>query len=104
MQNSSTKMPDIIAISNAGFPGNNNFQTMKTVMQAANPILEIYRNCGMLLQSHDKNIQIKVKEYLHFVNRAGAAIGKNENITKEILEGLQMELLPVDKYLEYISK
>lgn len=103
MQNSLNKTPDIVAISNAGFPGDNNFQTIKTVMAAANPVLEIYRNCGILLQSQNKEIIEKVEEYLVFVKKAGAAIASNIDIPNEVLDGLQMELLPTDKYIEYIS-
>ncbi len=103
MQNSLNKTPDIVAISNAGFPGDNNFQTIKIVMAAASPVLEIYRNCGMLLQSLNKEIMDKVEEYLVFVKNAGAAIAGKEDIPNEVLKGLQMELLPTDKYIKYIS-
>jgi multimeric flavodoxin WrbA len=103
MENSSNKNPDVVVISNAGFPGENNFITIKAVMAAANPILEIYRNCGMLMRSTDNEIKNTVEEYLQFVKQAGVAIGSNKKVSAEVFEGLQMELLSTEKYIEYIS-
>ncbi len=103
MQNKTNKNPDIVIISNAGFPGDNNFKTIKKVVAAANPILEIYRNCGMLLQSKKNDVMEMVDNYLNYVNKAGAAIGKKDNVSEDVLDGLRMELMPAERYLEYIS-
>ncbi|MDR3332796.1 MAG: flavodoxin family protein [Synergistaceae bacterium] len=104
MENNLSKMPDIIIISNAGFPGNNNFETMRQVMKTANPILEIYRNCGMLLRMNDEAIKQKVQEYLSFVKKAGCQIASQSTVSADVMRGLNMELLPLDKYIEIISK
>jgi multimeric flavodoxin WrbA len=104
MQNKSAKIPGTVIISNAGFPGDNNFQTMKAVMKTANPILEIYRNCGMLLRIKDKRIQQKVQEYLLFVKKAGFQIASNGSVSDEVICGLNLELLPIQQYIEIISK
>ncbi|MBN1547471.1 MAG: flavodoxin family protein [Syntrophaceae bacterium] len=103
MRNTMKKNPDVVIISNAGFPGENNFRTIRTVMSAANPILEIYRNCGMLLRSPGEGIIEKVEEYLAFIRRAGAALAIGAPLSDEVREGLEMELLPVNDYLAYIS-
>jgi len=97
-------MPDTMIISNAGFPGDNNFQTMKVVMKTANPILEIYHNCGMLLRMKDERIQQKVQEYLLFVKKAGFQIASSGSVSDEVISGLNMELLPIQQYIELISK
>lgn len=103
MENSTGKLPEVVIISNAGFPGENNFETMKTVMQTANPILEIYRNCGMLLRMQREGIQEKVREYLAFVEESGFRIARGEAISEEVQAGLAKELLSVEEYVKAIS-
>ena len=98
------KMPEVIIISNAGFPGNNNFDTLKKVMEPAQPILEIYRNCGMLLRAGDERIQQIVSEYLSYVTQAGYQIASDGKITGDVANGLNMELMTVPEYVKYISK
>lgn len=98
------KMPDVVIIANAGFPGANNFETMKTVMKSGNPILEIYRNCGMILRSQDDVIQDKVRAYLEYVKEAGSQIASEETITDEVYKGINMQLLSDQEYIEYISQ
>lgn len=89
---------------NAGFPGDNNFQAMKAVMKTANPILEIFRNCGMLLRMNDERIQQKVRQYLMSVKKAGFQIASDGTVSEEVISGLNMELLPVQQYIDIISK
>ncbi|GHV31564.1 flavodoxin family protein [Synergistales bacterium] len=98
-----SKMPDVVIISNAGFPGENNFHIMKEVMKAANPILEIYRNCGMALRMNNEHIQRKVKSYLVFVEQAGAQIASGLSVTDAVLSGLNAELFPTDEYVRIIG-
>ena len=103
MQNSRKRSPDVMVIANAGFPGDNNFHTLKTVMSSANPVLEIYRNCGMLLQASRQDIAGKVEEYLGYVRKVGALMAGGEEIPEELHRGLQMEILSTEKYIEYIG-
>jgi hypothetical protein len=103
MQNSLGRMPDVVIISNAGFPGGGNFTTMREVMKAAAPILEIYRNCGMLLQSKSDIVREKVNEYLAFVKQAGFEISGEGKVSLKVIDGLNMELMPDDEYIKFIS-
>ncbi len=103
MQNSRRKNPDVMVIANAGFPGENNFHTIKTVMSAAQPVFEIYRNCGMLLQSRRQDIAEKVGEYLENVRKAGFLMAEGNEIPVELHRDLQMALLSTEKYIEYIG-
>lgn len=102
MENS-LKLPDIVVISNSGFPGDNNFQTMHEVMKSSNPILEIYRNNGMLLRMNRADIQEKVKQYLSFVEQAGFQIASKIELSEEVASGLNPELLSTEEYIKVIS-
>ncbi len=104
MQTSITKMPEVVIISNAGFPGDNNFHTMKEVMKTTNPILEIYRNCGMLLRMKHEQTRPRIDEYLSFVGQAGFQIASGEPVSDATKNGLAMELLPVEEYIKIIGK
>ncbi len=104
MANDQIKLPEVVIISNAGFPGDNNFQTMKTVMKTMNPILEVYRNCGMLLRSKEPNVMKIVNKYLEVVSTAGYELASNLLVSEETKANLNMELMPIEKYLQYISK
>jgi len=73
-------------------------------MKTGNPILELYRNCGMLLRSKDKEIIKTVNKYLNFVSAAGYELIKNSYVSNETKEQLNMELMSVDKYIQYIGK
>lgn len=102
MENS-LKLPDIVVISNSGFPGDNNFQTMHEVMKSSNPIIEVYRNNGMLLRMNRVDIQEKVKQYLLFVEQAGFQIASRIELSEEVASGLNSELLSTEEYIKVIS-
>lgn len=103
MKNSLLKFPDVVVISNSGFPGENNFHNMHEVMKSSNPILEIYRNNGMLLRMNRADLQAKVQEYLSFVKQAGFQVVSKIKLSDEVLSGLNLELLTVEEYVKVIS-
>lgn len=104
MKHQSMTMPKVVVLANAGFPGDHNFETLRQVVKSGNPILEIYRNCGMLLQTKEPVFKEKVNQYLEFVRQAGYQIARGERVSDDVVDGLKMELLPVEAYIEYISK
>lgn len=104
MATKQVKMPEVVVISNAGFPGDKNFETMKEVMKTGNPILEIYRNCGMLLRSKDEKVHEVVQNYLTYVKEAGKAIAESQPVSQEVLEGLNMRLMTDLEYVQYLSR
>ena len=103
MTNGQIKLPEVVIISNAGFPGDNNFETMKTVMKTMNPILEVYRNCGMLLRSKEPDVIKVVNKYLEVVSTVGYELASNLQVSEETRANLDMELMPIEKYIQYIS-
>lgn len=97
------KHQKFVVISNCGFPGSNNFDTLKAVMASCNPVLEIYRNCGKLLKSTDAAIQETVHEYLKVVEQAGYEMATAGGVSAAVREHLNMELMPVQEYAAYLG-
>lgn len=103
MENKLQKLPEAVVIANAGFPGNNNFQLLHDVMKSSNPILEIYRNNGMLLRMNRTDVQKKVQKYLSYVEMAGNMVAAKRVVTDEVLNGLNEDLMSADEYIRIIS-
>lgn len=103
LADSKPKTQQFVVISNCGFPGNNNFETMKVVFASCNPILEIYRNCGKLLKSKDEKIKAIVTEYLQVVEQAGYEMATQNYVSKETKAKLEMQLMSTPDYVKYIG-
>lgn len=103
LADSTPKTQKFVVISNCGFPGTNNFETLRSVMASCNPVLEIYRNCGKLLKSADKDIQCIVKNYLSVVEQAGYEMATGGDVSAATREKLEMELMPVQEYIHYLG-
>lgn len=97
------KTQQFVVISNCGFPGNNNFETMKVIFSSCNPTLEIYRNCGKLLKSNDASIKQVVSEYLNAVELAGFEMATKRTVTNETRLKMEMSLMDVNDYIKYLG-
>lgn len=97
------KTQQFMVISNCGFPGDNNFETMKAVFACCNPVLEIYRNCGKLLKSKDEKIKSIVDEYLQVVEQAGYELIAQSSVSEETKLKLNMPLMSIPEYVKYIG-
>lgn len=103
LADSKPKTQQFVVISNCGFPGNNNFETMKVVVASCNPVLEIYRNCGKLLKSKDEKIKAIVNEYLRVVEQAGYEMATLNCVSDETKSKLEMQLMSIPDYVKYIG-
>ena len=97
------KTQKFVVISNSGFPGNNNFETMKAVFSSCNPTLEIYRNCGKLLKSKDNNIKQIVGQYLDSVELAGFEMATQGVVSDETKQKLDMPMMEIQQYVKYLG-
>jgi len=103
LADSKPKTQQFVVISNCGFPGNNNFETMKVVVASCKPALEIYRNCGKLLKSKDEKIKEIVNEYLQVVEQAGYEMATQNCVSEETKSKLEMQLMSIPDYVKYIG-
>lgn len=97
------KTQKFVVIANCGFPGENNFATLRAVMSSCQPVLEIYRSCGKLLKSQDAKIQAKVRQYLQVVDAAGFELAKDGKVSPATRQALDMELMSAPEYVSYIG-
>jgi Multimeric flavodoxin WrbA len=103
LADSEVKTRQFVVISNCGFPGDNNFETIRAVFASCNPVLEIYRNCGKLLKSKDQAHRTIVEAYLQVVRTAGYEMAVNRGISGQTKKELAMQLMSVPDYCKYIG-
>ncbi len=103
MENTLSRFPDVVIIANSGFPGNKNFHTMREVVKKTNPILEIYRNNGMLLRMEREDIKTKVQAYLSYVKEAGFQLASDGKLSDNVITGVNSELMTTEEYIKAIG-
>ncbi len=103
LADSEVKTQQFMVISNCGFPGDHNFDTIRLVFASCNPVLEIYRNCGKLLKSKVEEHQNIVALYLQAVRAAGYEMAANRSVSGATKEKLDMQLMSVQEYCKYIG-
>ena len=103
LEDSVRKTQKFVVISNCGFPGDNNFAVMKQAFACCSPTLELYRNCGRLLKSKRKDVQLVVAQYLDAVGQAGFALASTGAVSDEIRQSLEMPLMSVSDYVSYLG-
>lgn len=97
------KTQQFVVISNCGFPGDNNFETMKVLFASCNPVLEIYRNCGRLLKTKEEELKAIVNEYLQIVEQSGYEMAVQNYVSEETKSKLEMQLMSIPDYVKYIG-
>lgn len=103
MADSRPRPQQYVAISNCGFPGENNFSIIKAAFSCCNPCLEIYRNCGKLLKSANPAVQPAVAEYLRWVEKAGYELAADGQVTAATQQKMAEPLMSVADYVKFLG-
>ncbi len=103
MEDTIPKIQKFVVISNAGFPGEHNFHTVRQVFAPCQPVVEIYRNCGMILRRQDEPLRSKVEAYLETVREAGFELVSTGAVSEELKGALDGELLSPLEYMKAIG-
>lgn len=103
MADTKKRQQEYVAVSNCGFPGDNNFDIIKSSFSICNPTLEIYRNCGKLLKSKQKSVQPIVEKYLSAVKRAGFEMAQNGDVSSDTRASLDMPLMTAAEYVKFLG-
>ncbi len=99
LEDTEKKTVKFMVIANAGFPGENNFGTIKQVFSPCQPVLEIYRNCGMALKKDD----VRVVEYLNAVSDAGFELVSQGFVSDKTFYEINKEMIPIGEYVQMIG-
>ena len=103
LEDSKAKTQKFIIISNCGFPGENNFDVLRTAVACCNPSLEIYRNCGKLLKSKKPEIIKIVSQWLNAVEQAGKEMTIHGKVSEMTAKDLNMPFMSITDYVTYIQ-
>lgn len=66
---------------------------------SCNPVLEIYRNCGMVLKKDDA----RVKKYLEDVANAEFELASVGEVSVDCIEKLNKDMIPLREYVKMIG-
>lgn len=103
LKDSIPKTQQFVVLSNSGFPGENNFETMKQVFKSCNPVLEIYRNCGKLFKNKDEKIKKIADNYLEYVKQAGYELVANHQVSDETRKNLAKDIMSLQEYVKFLG-
>lgn len=103
MADTEKRIQKYVAISNCGFPGDNNFSVIKAAFSCCGPSLEIYRNCGKLLTSKQASVQNIVSEYLGVVEQAGYEMAAEGEVCQATRGQLSMPLMGIQEYAAFLG-
>lgn len=92
-----------VAVSNCGFPGENNFSVIQAAFSCCEPCLEIYRNCGRLLKSDNPAARRLAEPYLEAVGEAGFALASRGEVSASVRERLGRPLMSTEEYIRFLG-
>ena len=98
LEDTEKKETAFVAIANAGFPGEGNFDTIRQVFAPCNPVLEIYRNCSILMKNGTEKIRDIVLTYLQHVENAGFELVTRGAASEKTARELARDLVSAEEY------
>lgn len=96
------RLPQQFFIANAGFPGKHNFDLLKAIIGQQGFVLEVYRNCGEILQTpeeEDSQVNAKIHEFYDALKKAGREMVANGRVSKETIEQIHLEIISDEDYM-----
>lgn len=94
------KYPKVVLLSNCGFPGNGNFEGIKTAFSFLYPTAIICRNQGELLKIKQNPVKQIIENYGANLKKAAIQLVQTGSISKELEITLNESLIPDQDYVE----
>lgn len=104
------RYPDMVLISNSGFPGQEQFDVFREQMRGlarhlhTKIIGEIFRDAGPILKKHAPFIKPFIISYRQRLQDAGREIVFDRRISQETKKRLKEEIIPPSQYVNAINK
>jgi multimeric flavodoxin WrbA len=101
----SDKIPELVVISNCGFPERSHFQVLELLFKRiarnmrTRVIGEIYRSGGAIMKDAPLILKPLIHKYKKLVESAGREIVENRQLSSETMTSLQKPLIPEDSYI-----
>jgi multimeric flavodoxin WrbA len=92
--------PRFFMIANSGFPGEHNFDLFKAYTASQNPVLEVYRNSGGILEDcPDESVKKRINEFYGALREAGKEMVIKGQVSEEISKSIHAELISDDEFM-----
>ncbi len=107
------RFPRRFFIANSGFPGEHNFELLKTFFAIAkssgayDTVLEIYRNCGEAVgisDDEDPAIVQRIHDFRDTLRRAGREMVADGQVSEETVTKLHLPLMTDEEYMVQANK
>ena len=102
------KFPREFFIANSGFPGPDNFELLKMLMDYKEPVLEIYRNSGEVLSSSRESIPDyslqKIDDFKLSLQEAGREMVEEGEVSGELVQRLHEDLIDDGDYMRLANE
>ena len=97
--------PRFFMIANAGFPGEHNFDLFKAYMASQNPVLEVYRNSGGVLEDWpNENVKKRINEFYDALREAGKEMVNGGQVSEDIIKSIHAELISDDEFMAGVNQ
>jgi FMN-dependent NADH-azoreductase len=104
------KEPDIVLISNCGFPEQYHFNYFRSTFEyivrhsGSNIIAEIYRGQGEMLGIDNPFVAVLLASYKERLKKAGREVVETRCLSEKLKQDLEKPLVPYDQYIEMANK
>ena len=100
------KYPQVVVISNCGFPEQSHFQVLRLLFKRlarnmhSKVIAEIYRGGGEIFRQKSLILKPFIYNYKKLLRKAGKEIVTNLKISEQTMEKLERPIIPYSQYIE----
>ncbi len=99
------RLPRPFVIANSGFPGEHNFDLFRAYMAPQNPVLEVYRSCGGVLEGWpDDAVNKRIDKFYDALREAGRQIVNDGCVSKGVVARINAEIIGEDEFMAGVNK